>query len=40
MNYDEAKTKFTALFQHKMSDDAMREFLSSLTLDENTSVYT
>jgi len=38
MNYDEAKTEFTALFQHKMSDDAMREFLSSLTLDENTSV--
>ncbi|SFV70390.1 Anthranilate phosphoribosyltransferase [hydrothermal vent metagenome] len=38
MNYDEAKTEFTALFEHKMSDDAMRAFLSSLTLDENTPV--
>ncbi|WP_297430936.1 anthranilate phosphoribosyltransferase [Sulfurimonas sp.] len=38
MNYDEAKLKFTSLFNHEMSDEAMREFLSGLTLDANTPV--
>ena len=38
MDYEEAKLKFTALFNHKMSDEAMREFLSGLRLDANTSV--
>ena len=38
MNYDEAKLKFTSLFKHEMSDEAMREFLSGLTLDANTPV--
>lgn len=38
MTYDEAKIKFKSLFRHEMSDEAMREFLVSLTLDENTPV--
>jgi len=38
MNYDEAKVAFTSLFEHNMSDEAMREFLVGLTLDKNTSV--
>ncbi len=38
MNYEKAKLAFTSLFEHKMSDDAMREFLVGLTLDKNTSV--
>ena len=38
MKYNEAKIEFTALFEHKMSDESMREFLSSLTLDANTPV--
>ena len=38
MNYDEAKVQFTSLFKHEMSDEAMREFLSGLTLDANTPV--
>jgi len=38
MTYDEAKLQFTSLFKHEMSDEAMREFLVSMTLDENTSV--
>ena len=38
MNYDEAFTAFTALFNHEMDDAQMREFLLSMTLDENTSV--
>ena len=38
MNYDEAKLAFTSLFEHKMSEEAMREFLVGLTLDKNTSV--
>mgnify|MGYP002629697009 CR=1 FL=1 len=38
MNYEEAKAKFTSLFNHEMSDEAMREFLVGLTLDEHTSV--
>jgi anthranilate phosphoribosyltransferase len=38
MTYDDAKLKFTSLFNHEMSDEAMREFLVSMTLDEDTSV--
>jgi len=38
MRYDEAKVSFTSLFKHEMSDEAMREFLISMTLDKNTSV--
>ncbi len=38
MNYDEAKVQFTSLFKHEMSDEAMREFLSGLTLDADTPV--
>ena len=38
MNYEEAKVAFTSLFNHEMSDEQMREFLLSMTLDENTSV--
>ena len=38
MNYDEAKERFTSLFEHKMSDAAMREFLVGLKLDAHTSV--
>ena len=38
MTYEEAKEQFTALFEHKMSDDAMREFLLSMELNENTPV--
>jgi len=38
MNYDEAKIAFTSLFNHEMDDSLMREFLLSVTLDENTSV--
>ncbi|MBU0721590.1 anthranilate phosphoribosyltransferase [bacterium] len=40
MKYEEAKTAFTSLFKHEMNDEVMREFLLSLTLDENTSVST
>lgn len=38
MTYEEAKVKFTELFEHKMNDDAMREFLLTMELDENTPV--
>ena len=38
MDYTEAKTAFTSLFEHKMSDEVMREFLLSMKLDEHTSV--
>jgi len=38
MNYDEAKLAFTSLFNHEMSDEAMREFLVGMTLDKNTPV--
>ena len=38
MTYEEAKEQFTALFEHKMSDDEMREFLLSMELNENTPV--
>ena len=38
MTYDEAKKQFTSLFNHEMSDEVMREFLTSVTLDKNTPV--
>ncbi|QSZ41848.1 anthranilate phosphoribosyltransferase [Sulfurimonas aquatica] len=38
MTHHEAKVAFTSLFKHEMSDERMREFLLSLTLDENTSI--
>ncbi|MCD6173867.1 MAG: anthranilate phosphoribosyltransferase [Sulfurimonas sp.] len=38
MKYDETKIAFTSLFNHEMNDEQMREFLLSMTLDENTSV--
>lgn len=38
MNYAEAKRDFSALFNHEMSDERMREFLVGLRLDESTSV--
>ena len=38
MRYEEAKEEFTSLFEHKMSDEQMREFLLSMTLDEHTPV--
>ena len=38
MTYEEAKEQFTALFEHKMSDTEMREFLLSMELNENTPV--
>ncbi len=40
MTYEKAKTAFTSLFQHEMSDEQMREFLLSITLDEYTCVGT
>lgn len=38
MNYKEAFSAFTSLFNHEMSDAQMREFLILMKLDENTSV--
>ena len=38
MTYEEAKKQFTSLFEHKMSDEVMREFLLSMKLDEHTSI--
>ena len=38
MTYTEAKVAFTSLFKHEMSDEQMREFLLSMTLDKYTSV--
>ena len=38
MNYDDAFSAFTSLFNHEMNDAEMREFLISMKLDENTSV--
>ncbi|WP_428737908.1 anthranilate phosphoribosyltransferase [Sulfurimonas sp.] len=38
MNYDEAKVKFTELFEHKMNDAQMKTFLETMRLDESTSV--
>jgi anthranilate phosphoribosyltransferase len=38
MSYDAVKKEFEALFNHEMSDAQMRDFLSSMRLDESTSV--
>jgi len=38
MNYEKAKEEFEKLFNHKMSDEEMKEFLLSLKLDETTPV--
>ena len=38
MTYDETKKLFTSLFNHEMSDEAMRDFLISMRLDDTTSV--
>jgi len=38
MNYNESKKIFEELFEHKMNNDQMREFLISLKLDGSTSV--
>jgi len=38
MNYDESFKAFSELFEHKLDDVQMREFLLSMTLDEHTSV--
>ncbi|MDF1876856.1 anthranilate phosphoribosyltransferase [Sulfurimonas sp. SAG-AH-194-L11] len=40
MTYESTKEDFTSLFKHEMSDEVMREFLVSMTLDKNTSVNT
>lgn len=40
MNFDEAKRVFTLLFEHKMSDEQMRDLLLSVKLDESTTVET
>jgi anthranilate phosphoribosyltransferase len=38
VRYEEAKSQFTSLFNHEMSDEQMREFLLSVKLDAHTSV--
>ena len=38
MNYETIKKEFTSLFEHKMNETQMRDFLLSLTLDETTPV--
>lgn len=38
MNYNESKKIFEELFEHKMSDEQMRDFLVTLKLDKNTSI--
>ncbi len=38
MNYDEAFSAFSALFEHKMNDEEMRDFLVSMKLDAETPV--
>ena len=38
MSYEEAKEQFTALFEHKMNDAEMREFLLSMELNDTTPV--
>jgi len=38
LNYSEAKAAFEQLFEHKMDDAQMREFLISMKLDESTPV--
>ncbi|SFV74717.1 Anthranilate phosphoribosyltransferase [hydrothermal vent metagenome] len=40
MTHNLLKEKFIALFEHKMSDEEMREFLLSITLDKNTPIQT
>ena len=40
MNYEESIEMFELLFDHKMDDEQMREFLVGLHLDESTSVET
>lgn len=37
MTYDESKKQFESLFANEMSDETMREFLVSMTLDKDTS---
>lgn len=38
MKYEEAKEKFTSLFNHEMSDEQMKDLLEGMKLDKNTSV--
>ncbi len=38
MNYKETEIAFTQLFEHKMNDAQMRDFLVSMKLDESSSV--
>lgn len=38
MTYDETKKQFTSLFNNEMSESEMKGFLTSMRLDENTSV--
>ncbi|WP_304543957.1 anthranilate phosphoribosyltransferase [Sulfurimonas microaerophilic] len=38
MTYEEAKIKFTQLFEHQMDDVQMKEFLESIALDATTPV--
>jgi len=38
MRYEEAKSVFESLFNHEMNDAQMREFLTSMKLDESTPV--
>jgi len=38
MNYEEAFSAFTSLFNHEMSDEEMRDFLVSMRLDSETPV--
>ena len=38
MNYQEAESAFTELFEHKLNDEQMRDFLVSMKLDASTSV--
>jgi len=38
MNYKEAESAFTDLFEHKLNDEQMREFLLSMKLDASTSI--
>lgn len=40
MSYQDAKEQFTSLFNHQMSDEAMREFLLDMKLDASTSTQT
>lgn len=40
MTYNEAKERFINLFEHKMNDEQMKEFLLSVKLDDSTGVET